>query len=69
MPEESDELLMINTYIELFQYTRLPFGLKSAPAIFQQIMDTMLQGIAYAIAYVDDVIIIRSNQNELHQCS
>ena len=27
-----------------FQYTRLPFGLKNAPAHFQRQMDRMLQG-------------------------
>lgn len=54
--EESRELQTINTQRGLFQHTRLPFDVKSAPAIFEQVTDTMLQGIPYAAAYLIDVI-------------
>nr|VZI26483.1 unnamed protein product [Spirometra erinaceieuropaei] len=42
---ESRELLTINTHRGLFQYTRLPFGVKSDPTLFQQTMNAMLSGI------------------------
>nr|VZI10863.1 unnamed protein product [Spirometra erinaceieuropaei] len=42
---ESRELLAISTHRALFQYTRLPFGVKTAPAPFQQTMNAMLSGI------------------------
>ena len=35
----------INTHKGLFQYTRLPYGIASAPAIFQITMDKILQGL------------------------
>ena len=35
----------INTPIGLFQYTLLPFGVSSAPAIYQRVMDNMLKSI------------------------
>ena len=38
----------------LYRYTRLPFGIASAAAIFQQLMDTILQGIPHVICYLDD---------------
>ncbi|KAL3081591.1 hypothetical protein niasHT_034249 [Heterodera trifolii] len=37
LDEESKELVGINTYRGLFQYQRLPFGVKSAPSIFQKL--------------------------------
>ena len=44
----------------------LPFGIKVAPAIFQEVMDTMLDGLYFAIAYLDDIIII-SKSKEQHR--
>ncbi|BHF83063.1 hypothetical protein SprV_0802620400 [Sparganum proliferum] len=55
---ESRELLTINTHRGLFQYTRLPFGVKTAPALFQQTMDAMLSGIPGTAGYLDDIIIV-----------
>ena len=52
----SRELLTINIHHGLFQFTRLPIGIKIAPAIFQQIMDTMLIGVNGAVPYPDDII-------------
>ena len=55
--EECKELLTINTHKGLFRYNRLPFGVKSAPGIFQQIIDTMITGLDGVAAYLDDVIV------------
>ena len=40
--EDAKKLTTINTHKGLFQYTRLPFGVASAPAFFQRTMDTIL---------------------------
>ena len=47
----------INTHKGLFQYNRLPFGVASAPAIFQRYMDTLLQGMEGVSVYLDDILI------------
>ncbi|BHF81704.1 hypothetical protein SprV_0802483700 [Sparganum proliferum] len=60
---ESRELLTINTHRGLFQYTRLPFGVKTAPALFQQTMNAMLSGIPGTS--LDDIIIVGRSPAEL----
>ena len=45
----------ITTHLGLFQYTRLPFGIASAPAIFQQQMEKILQGILKTVCYCTDL--------------
>ncbi|VDN26003.1 unnamed protein product [Gongylonema pulchrum] len=62
--EGSRELLTINTHRGLYRYNRLPFGVKSAPGIFQQIMDTMLAGLKGTVAYLDDVIVVGQTEKE-----
>ena len=62
---ESSELLTINTHKGLYKFNRLPFGVKVAPSIFQQVMDTMLAGLDFAIAYLDDIL-IKSENNKQH---
>lgn len=39
------------------RYTRLPFGFKSAPGIFQSIMDNMLVGMIKVRPYMDDILV------------
>lgn len=64
LDEQSQECLVLNTCIGLLKPTRLPYGLASASAIFQSIMDQILQGCRRAKAYVDDVIIGGENLEE-----
>uniref|UniRef100_A0A1X7U488 Reverse transcriptase/retrotransposon-derived protein RNase H-like domain-containing protein n=1 Tax=Amphimedon queenslandica TaxID=400682 RepID=A0A1X7U488_AMPQE len=45
LDQKNRELLTVNNHKCLYQYTRLPFGVPSAPAIFQQAMDTILSGV------------------------
>ena len=37
--------------------TRLPFGVASAPAIFQRTMDATLQGLPMVYVYLDDILV------------
>ena len=58
MEEESKKFLTINTHKGLFQYNRLVFGVASAPAIWQQAMDQILEGIPHVQCILDDMIIL-----------
>lgn len=60
--EESKKYTTINMHKGLYQYSRLPFGIASAPAIFQKTMDTILQGIPHVICYIDDILVTGASQ-------
>ena len=62
--ESCKKLLTINTPKGLFTYNRLPFGVKVAPAIFQQIMDSLLAGLDGCAAYLDDIVVTGRNLEE-----
>ncbi|KFD65086.1 hypothetical protein M514_22803 [Trichuris suis] len=62
--EESRELLTLNTHRGLYRYNRLPFGVKTAPGIFQQIMDTLIAGLHGVVAYLDDVIVVGKTEED-----
>ena len=62
--EDSRKYVTINTHKGLYQYTRLPFGIASAPAVFQRTMDTILQGIEGVACYIDDIIITGKTTEE-----
>ena len=40
------------------------FGLAQAPSYFQQLMNQVLQGLDFAIAYLDDIVIFSNNEVE-----
>ena len=61
---ESRKLVTINTHKGLFQFTRLPFGVASAPAVFQRTMDTILQGIPQVICNIDDILVTGKTEAE-----
>lgn len=54
---EARKFTTINTHRGLFQYARLPFGIASAPALFQRTMETLLAEIPMCRPYLDDIII------------
>ena len=56
--------VIINTHQGLYQFTRLPFGISSAPVIFQRLMDKILHGLSGVICYIDDILITGNNGEE-----
>lgn len=56
MEEVSKVVLMINTVKGLYRYNRLVLGVASAPAIWPQTMDQVLQGVSGMQCYLDDIV-------------
>ena len=57
LDETSQKYVVINTHLALFKYKRLPFWVASGPAIFQRVMDTLLQDIPMTVVYLDDILV------------
>ena len=64
LDEESQKLCTLNTHRGLYQYRRMPFGIASAPALFQKTMDSVLQGIKHVVCYIDDILVTGSNESK-----
>jgi transposase InsO family protein len=49
-----------------YEYTRMPFGLRNAPATFQKMMDGVLRGLkpTQCMVYLDDVIVFSNGIKE-----
>ena len=50
----------------LWEFLRLPFGMRNAGQIFQRFMDKVLDSLDYCFVYVDDML-IRSKSLEEHE--
>ena len=57
LDEESSYLTTFSTPLGRYRWLRLPFGIKSAPELYQRVMDSMLEDIEGATAIMDDIII------------
>ena len=58
MDENDKEKTAFACHRGLFQFNVMPFGLTAAPAIFQELMAKVLQGLdRFTTAYLDDILI------------
>ena len=49
----------------IYEYLKVPFGLGQAPSYFQKLVNKVLNGLNFAFAYPDDILIF-SNTAEKH---
>ncbi len=66
VPHQYRHLVRFRVGQRVYQFRRMPFGLKTAPATFQRFMDHGLaRHFNYAYWYMDDILIGASSQDEL----
>lgn len=64
LDQDAKEMLVINTHKGLFRFNRMPFGIASAPAVFQRTMEQVIAGLPSVACYLDDIIITGKNDAE-----
>ena len=65
LEEDSHQFVTKSSHKRLYRYNRLLFGIASTPAIFQQTMKKILQGVPCVTVYIDDIL-ITSHNDKLH---
>lgn len=61
---DSQDLCIVNTHRGYYKLTRLIYGISSAAAIFQNVMDDILRDIPGVICYIDNILINGADLNE-----
>nr|VZI42778.1 unnamed protein product [Spirometra erinaceieuropaei] len=62
--EEDIPKTAITTPFGLFEFIRMPFGLRNAAQSFQRFIDEILRGLPFAYAYIDDILVASSSAEE-----
>jgi Reverse transcriptase (RNA-dependent DNA polymerase) len=54
------------TSFGLFEFVRMPFGLKNAGITFQRLMDRIFFGLPFCFVYLDDLLVASCDMAEHH---
>ena len=61
----------VTTPFGLWEFKRMPFGLKNSAQAFQRLMDGILRDVPFAFVYIDDILIasrtIEEHRSHLHE--
>jgi hypothetical protein len=55
-PQDVEKTAIITPF-GLFEYVRMPFGLKNSAQTFQRLMDTVVGGLERVFVYLDDILV------------
>ena len=65
-PEDIPKTAVITPF-GLFEFLRMPFGLKNAAQTFQRLMDSVLQDLDFLFVYLDDILVASKDKDEHKQ--
>ena len=64
MAQESIPKTAIATPFGLWEFLRMPFGLKNAAQTFQRLMDGILRDVDFAFVYLDDILVASVSKSQ-----
>ena len=64
-PEDIAKTALITPF-GLFEYLRMPFGLKNAAQSFQRLMDTVCRDLPFVFVYLDDILVASDSRESHH---
>lgn len=50
-----------------YEYRRMPFGLRNAPATFQRFVDNILHDLPYVFTYTDDILVFSETEEQHYE--
>lgn len=56
LSENSRDITTFTTHVGLYRYTRLMFGISSAPEIYQSMVASIIRGIPRVVSLADDIV-------------
>ena len=56
----------VTTPFGLFEFLKMPFGLRNAAQSFQRFIDEVLRGLSFAYAYIDDILVASPDASTHH---
>lgn len=60
-PQDRPKTAVITPF-GLYEFNRMPFGLRNAAQTFQRFIDHVLQGLDFVYAYIDDILIASTSE-------
>ena len=67
MAAEDIKKTAIITPFGLFEYLRMPFGMKNSAQAFQRLMDQVFRDLRFVFVYLDDILIASRDEEEHRQ--
>ena len=67
LDESSSRLCTFATPFGRYKFNRLPFGIKSAPEIYQRVMDQIIEGMPNTHVIMDDVVQCAESMEQLYE--